>query len=81
VQNGKTVDIIDLTPLQGKTYSKIRIIIDKDKIQLLSFTIYDKNGSTYSYLINKFIPDIEINKSEFTFNPEEHPNVEVVDMR
>ena len=81
VQNGKTVDIIDLTPLQGKTYSKIRIIIDKDKIQLLSFTIYDKNGSTYSYLINKFIPDIEINKSEFTFNPEEHPDVEVVDMR
>jgi outer membrane lipoprotein-sorting protein len=81
VQNGKTVDIIDLTPLQGKTYSKIRIVIDKNKIQLLSFTIYDKNGSTYSYLINKFLADVEINESEFTFNPEKHPNVEVVDMR
>jgi outer membrane lipoprotein carrier protein len=80
-QYGTTVNIIDLTPIEGKTYSSVRVIIDKAKDQLLDITIFDKNGSTYSYIINKFEPDIVVNDSQFTFNKTEFPGADIVDMR
>jgi len=80
-QYGTTVYIIDLTPTEGKSYYKIGLIIDKEKDQLLEITIYDKNGSTYSYIINSFIPNLELDDAQFTFNPEDYPDVDIVDMR
>ncbi len=52
--NGKTVELIELTPLKGKTYSKIELAIEKGLDQIYSFSIFDKNGSTYSYTIKKY---------------------------
>lgn len=78
---GAAVNIIDLTPIEGKSFYKVRLIIDKEKDQLLDFTIFDKNGSTYSYVINKFEPNVEVTDDLFTFDPAEYPGVDVVDMR
>ena len=78
---GTTVNIIDLTPIEGKSYSKVRLIIDKEKDQLHEITIYDKNGSTYSYVIKKFTPNVEVPDSSFTFDKSEFPGVDVIDMR
>lgn len=80
-QYGTTVYVIDLTPVEGKSYYKVRLIIDKTKEQILEITIFDKNGSTYSYIISKFTPNIPVDDSEFTFNPADYPDVDVVDMR
>lgn len=78
---GTTVHVIDLTPNEGKSYYKVGIIIDKAKDQLLEITIYDKNGSTYSYIINSFISNLELADSEFMFNSADYPNADIVDMR
>ena len=78
---GTQANIIDLTPIEGKSYFKVRLIIDKVKDQLLEVTIYDKNGSTYSYIISKFLTNQPVNESDFTFNKKDYPGVEVVDMR
>ena len=78
---GTTANIIDLTPLEGKSYYKVRLIIDKEKDQLLEFTIFDNNGSTYSYVINKFEPNVPVTDDMFTFNVKDHPGVDVIDMR
>ncbi len=80
-QYGTDVYVIDLTPIEGKNFSRVRIIIDKDKLEILDFTIFDKTGSSYSYVIKKFTPDVEVKDSDFTFNPADFPDVEVVDMR
>ena len=76
-----TVHLIDLTPDEGKSYYKVGVVIDKAKDQLLEITIYDKNGSTYSYIISSFIPNLELEDSQFTFNAEDYPDVDIVDMR
>jgi outer membrane lipoprotein carrier protein len=75
------VNIIDLTPIEGKTFSSVQVIIDKAKDQLLEITIFDKNGSTYSYIINKFEPNTVVNDTQFTFNKSEFPDADIVDMR
>jgi outer membrane lipoprotein-sorting protein len=78
---GTTVNIIDLTPIEGKSYYKVRLVIDKEKDQLHEITIFDKNGSTYSYVINSFTPNINLSESIFTFNKSDFPGVDVIDMR
>lgn len=78
---GTSVNIIDLTPVEGKSYYKVRLIIDKAKDQLLDFTIFDKNGSTYSYVITAFTPNVEVTEDMFHFNSADYPGIDVIDMR
>ena len=78
---GTSAYIIDLTPNEGKSFFKVRLTLDKDKLEILEITIFDKNGSTYSYVIGKFIPDVEIPKGLFSFDTNKYPDVDVVDMR
>jgi len=74
--------IIELYPLKkGKTFTKVRLTIDKAKKQISKFIIYDRNGSTFSYLVDKFVADQPLADSMFSFNKAEHPGVEVNDMR
>jgi outer membrane lipoprotein carrier protein len=78
---GSTVNIIDLTPVEGKSFFKVRLIIDKSADQLKEVTIFEKNGSTFSYIINKFEANVDADERKFAFNKSEFPGVEVIDMR
>ena len=74
--------IIELYPLKkGKTFTKVQLTIDKSKKQISKFVIYDRSGSTFSYIVDKFIADQAIADNVFTFNKAEHPGVDVNDMR
>jgi len=81
VEGGKTISVIDMTPIKGKSYYKIRLNIDKTAQQILSTLVYDKNGSTYTYKVNKFTTNIAIFDTIFTFNKANYPSVEENDMR
>ncbi len=81
VCHGKTYEMIELKPEEGKTYSKIEIAIDKSDKLIGSFVIYDKNGSVYAYEILEFEPDLQVNDTTFVFSQETYPDVDVVDMR
>jgi len=73
---------IELYPLKkGKSFTKVQLTIDKAKKQISKFVIYDRNGSTFTYLVDKFVTDQPIADSVFTFNKAEHPGVEINDMR
>jgi outer membrane lipoprotein carrier protein len=74
--------IIELYPLKkGKSFTKVRLTIDKTKKQITKFEIYDRNGSTFSYTVDKFITDQIVSDNVFNFNKADHPGVEVNDMR
>lgn len=72
---------IELTPIQKKNFTKVRIIIDRTKKMVNTISIFDKNGSVYSYIVNK----MEVNKpyadNMFNFTTADHPGVEEIDMR
>jgi outer membrane lipoprotein carrier protein len=78
---GAAVNIIDLTPESGKSFYKVRLIIDKAKDQLKDVTIFEKNGSTFSYVIKKFETNIDADDRRFTFSKNDFPGVEIIDMR
>lgn len=74
--------IIELYPLKkGKTFTKVQLTIDKARKQISKFIIYDRSGSTFSYIVDKFVTDQPIADNVFTFSKAEHPGVEFNDMR
>ncbi len=72
---------IELKPEEGKKWVKLDVIINADKSEISQIIIHDRNGGKIIYKIDKLTPDIEISDADFTFKPEDYPDVEVVDMR
>lgn len=81
IQETAKQKIIELVPIQKKNFNKVKVTIESDKKMLSSLSIYDKNGSIYTYQIGKFETDLPFSDNTFVFKPAEHPGVEVVDMR
>lgn len=81
-KNNKTYHKIDLYPKNlEKDYSRIRVLIETGNIQIHSAKIFGKDGSRYTIIIKDMEVNEEIPDSTFVFNKEEHPDVEVIDMR
>lgn len=80
-KGGKTIQIIDLTPNKTQSFFKIRLEIDKSAKLVSSSTIFDKSGSTFSYVVDRFHENPKIHPSRFTFNNADFPGVIVTDMR
>jgi len=79
--DGKVIQIIELTPHEGKSYSKIELKIDKENNEIYSFSIFDKNGSTYTYQVTQLSHDIPIEEGMFIFKESDFPDAEIIDMR
>lgn len=73
--------IIELTPVQKKNFNKVKVIVNKGKKMIETLSIFDKNGSIYSYIVNKMDVNQNFYDNLFTFKPADHPGVEVIDMR
>lgn len=73
--------IIELTPIQKKNFNKVKVVINRAKKMVESISIFDKNGSVYSYVVNKMDVNQNFYDTMFTFKPADHPGVEVIDMR
>ena len=83
VQNDRKVYEIDLYPVQIKTadYSRIRIMIEKTTLQTVYLKAFMNDGTNYSLSFKPYhIVQPALRDSFFTFNPLEHPGVEVIDL-
>lgn len=81
VKDGKTFQVIELKPNEDKTFSQVILTVNKAEKRFVKIALQDKNGNTFSYLINDFIPNAPVKDSDFTFSSQEFPGAEVIDMR
>jgi len=79
--NNKVYQNIELAPLTTRSFSKIKLRVDKQNKQISSFAIHDKNGNIYTYTVKIFTPNVKVAESLFSFNAAKYPGVEVVDLR
>ncbi|MGM0530365.1 MAG: LolA family protein [Bacteroidota bacterium] len=80
--NGQEVYEIDLFPEELETdYSRIRLYLTQDNIRINAAKIFAKDGSRYRIEIENMKTNQPVDDSAFVFNKEDHPNVEVIDMR
>jgi len=75
-------DEVDLVPeKKNAQYFKIKMMISKKDKSIQSWTMIDKSGNRYKYIITKFVPNVKADDSFFSFDPKKYPGVEVTDVR
>jgi outer membrane lipoprotein carrier protein len=80
-QTDPNIETIELIPNVAKNFNKAVITVDKTKKQIRSFSLFDKNGNTFTYKISNYQTDTPVSASDFTFDKTKFPGVEVIDMR
>jgi outer membrane lipoprotein-sorting protein len=81
-QDNKTVYEIDLFPRHlNQEYSRIRLKINKSNMTLIYVEYVRKDGIRYNIKISNLKANPNLPDSYFTFNIEDHPDVEVIDLR
>lgn len=81
MKDGRGQYVIELKPNADKSFTRIELNIDKELFRITRIAIQDKSGNTFSYLVNKFEPDVTVKDNDFIFNQKDYPGVEVIDMR
>jgi outer membrane lipoprotein carrier protein len=81
-EGGVVCEEIDLVPeKKDAQYFKIKMMIVKKDKSIQSWTMFDKAGNRYKYTITKFVPNVKVDDTFFTFDPKKYPGVEIIDLR
>jgi outer membrane lipoprotein carrier protein len=79
---GVVCEEVDLVPeKKDAQYFKIKMMISKKDKSIQSWTMFDRSGNRYKYTITKFVPNVKVDDSYFTFDVKKYPGVEVIDLR
>lgn len=82
LHRGKDVHVIDLVPEDPHTpFSKYRIALEAESGMVAYVVAYDRQGGTYSYIIKETTTNPDLPDTLFSFNPDDYPGIEVVDLR
>ncbi|MGI6048753.1 MAG: LolA family protein [Petrimonas sp.] len=80
--NGKSVFVIDMTPTMSKSdFKNISVAIDKKTNTVLQVNITMKNGIKNKIDISDYNANHNFPDTDFTFDKNKFPKVEVVDLR
>lgn len=82
-EGGRTLQQIELVPVDPKKKNifKVKLSINKADKSIVSAIMYDKNGSTQTISVDKFLPDGAGDESIYVFNAAKYPGAEVIDLR
>lgn len=80
--NGKNSFLIEMTPLEkNRDFKAVSVAIDKITHTLVQAILTFSNDLKTQIDITKYNANYHYPDSEFTFNPMDHPGVEIVDLR
>ena len=82
-KNGRVLQEIEFKPTdrQNSEYSKLRLSLDKKTLDIVSIIAFAKDGSRYTFQLDKFIPNATYAANTFEWNTEECPDCYVEDLR
>ena len=80
--DGKAVYVIDLLPESDEQdVKKITVTIDKSSMMLHSARLFSTDENIYGIDIKKLETDKDLPDSDFVFNKDKYPDLEVIDLR
>ena len=81
--DNRNLYLIELVPenRKDKKYVKIKLFIDKDKMEIYKIKQIGKDGNDFSIELTELKSDLKIVDKLFTFDHKAHPDVEIIDMR
>ncbi len=81
--NGSSYYIIDLHPLEPEEhpYHSVRVTINKDSQLIQEARIKAKNGTDFIYSISEFHYNQIMDGATFSFDPDDHGDIDIIDLR
>jgi len=81
--NGKAVEVVNLFPEnpKDKSFHTIKLYIDAAKSVVNQIVIKGKDGTDFTYLIQSFKTNENIEPSLFKFLKKDHPDYDFIDLR
>jgi outer membrane lipoprotein-sorting protein len=80
--SGKVSDVIDLFPVnKDREFTKVRLYIEKTKIQILRAKTFNKDGNVYTLSLKNMKTDQNLAGDFFKFDKDKYPKVVINDMR
>jgi outer membrane lipoprotein-sorting protein len=80
--DGKACHEIDLYPVnRDKPFSRIKLLVLKDNLQLYSIRQVGKDGNNYTVVVKDMKTNKKIDDNTFVFDKAANPDVDVIDMR
>jgi outer membrane lipoprotein-sorting protein len=73
--------LINLKPNEGNQFDQLSLLVNEKNLSLENFSVYDKSGNVFTYHIINLQPNLDLPDTTFTFNPDDYPDVDVIDMR
>jgi outer membrane lipoprotein-sorting protein len=81
-RGGTVVQQIDFKPLvDNPDYVKFRMEIDKNRGEVLNVRAFGRDGSRFTFVLNRITPNKTFAASEFAFNKANYPGYHVEDLR
>ncbi|GHM99825.1 hypothetical protein WSM22_13150 [Cytophagales bacterium WSM2-2] len=81
-EGGVPCDEIDLVPeKKDAQYFKIKMMISKKDKSVQNWSMFDRSGNRYKYVITKFTPNVKVDDNFFAFDIKKFPGVEAIDLR
>lgn len=82
-KDGKLLQIVDLEPEdRKKEIMKVRIYVSKADKSVKRWLIFERgNANRQVYIINKLVPNLEVNETTFVFDKAGHKDVKIIDLR
>ncbi len=79
---GKLMHEIDLYPEnRDKPFSRIKLTINKETLQIYSFMQQGKDGNNYTITVKNMQTNVASTDADFVFNKTANPKVQVIDLR
>jgi outer membrane lipoprotein carrier protein len=79
---GHVCDVVELVPKDNTNgLRKISLAIARTTKHIQRLEILDSDQTLHTFSVTNFTYDLKLDKAFFIFNLDDHPNVEVIDMR
>lgn len=81
-EGGIVIQEIELTAEKSNApFKRVKLFVDKNKKDLISWEIYDDQGGIFKYKFKSVNTNAELTDDYFTFNPQKYGKVEIIDLR
>ncbi|MHC1704139.1 MAG: outer membrane lipoprotein carrier protein LolA [Tenuifilaceae bacterium] len=82
VEKGRYIYELELYPIDLKTpYSLLNLKFDKKTLEPVQIKYQGKDGNNYIIKVKMFRSNVPVRDERFSFEPQKHKGIEVIDMR
>lgn len=81
-EKGTIIQEIELLAEKSNApFKRVKLLVDKNKKDLVGWEIYDDQGGVFKYKFTSVNTEVDLQDAYFTFNPQKYGKVEIIDLR